>query len=200
MPRGVMPDVQSAVEWGGDTWAAQVERGLAWLGPVAGLRIMDLGTRYGGMAIHLAKAGATVVGVDLDRAALDVAFGRATDAGVADRISFEIRSGAADDLPGDFDVVFAKSVPVLSPDLDATIRGIANSLRSGGRLLAIENARGPLIVHAARVVRRRSLRPHGAHYCTPGTVRTVASHFDLDLVRWTRIPPTVAIGGSKRSP
>lgn len=194
-----VPDVAGAVEWGGDTWLAQVERGLAWLGPVSGLRIMDLGTRFGGMAVHLARAGATVVGVDVDSEAIEVASQHASSAGVDHRVSFEVRSGAPDDLPQDFDVVFTKSVLVLSHDLDATIRGIAGALRSGGRLLAIENARGPLAVHAARIVRRRSLHPHGARYFTPRTLRSVENHFDLDLVHWTRVPPTVVLGGQKRS-
>lgn len=190
--------LDGAVEWGGRAWRSQVVRGLRWLGPVNGLRVLDLGTRFGGMAIHFARAGATVVGVDIDGAALEIARRRAVQAGVGHRTSFEERTGDPEDLPRDFDVIFTKSVLVLAPNLGVMIESLATSLRPGGRLLSVENSRGPVLMHGARVVRRRSLSPHGATYFTPGTIALFERCFDVEMVHWTRLPPTVVVGGLRR--
>ena len=39
------PELADFVDWGGGTWVRQVAAGLEWLGPVAGLRVLDIGTR-----------------------------------------------------------------------------------------------------------------------------------------------------------
>jgi ubiquinone/menaquinone biosynthesis C-methylase UbiE len=55
---------------------------LTVLGPPGGRRVLDVGTGTGRAAIGLAKAGATVVGVDASREMLEVAGARATASGV----------------------------------------------------------------------------------------------------------------------
>ncbi len=50
---------------GGRTWDEQVTAGLDWLGDIDGLRILDIGTRHGGMAILLATRGGLVTGLDI---------------------------------------------------------------------------------------------------------------------------------------
>jgi hypothetical protein len=87
---------------------------------------------------------------------------------------------------------------VLMPNLDAAMKGIAASLVSGGRLLAIENARGPLPVHIARMIRRRSLHPHGANDFTRRSIQVIGAYFRVDLERWTTAPPTVLVGAVKK--
>ena len=82
--------------------------------------------------------------------------------------------------------------------MQSVSRGIATSLVPGGRLLVVENARGPLLMHIARAVRRRSWRPYGASYVTRAAVAAMTLHFDVELERWTAIPPTVLIGARRR--
>ncbi|MDQ3690371.1 MAG: methyltransferase domain-containing protein [Chloroflexota bacterium] len=183
------------VEWGGRRWRDELERGLDWLGDLAGLRLLDVGTRNGRMATWFARAGATVVAVDIADQAMTEASAFAQAHGVADRIDLQRYSGDPADLPTGFDVIFAKSVVVLM-QIDAAVEGFAAALNDGGRILLIENARGPWPLHAARVLRRRSLRPHGAMYFTNQTVTAIRARFRVDLEHWA--PPAVVIGATKR--
>lgn len=182
----------SFVEWGGAGWSAQLDRGLAWLGDVSGLRVLDLGTRYGRMATWFALEGADVLGVDVSPEPLMEARRFAVSRGVGKRVEFATYSGDPVDLPHDFDVIFAKSVVVLM-DIERAVEGFALALRPNGRILLVENARGPLLMHILRMVRRMSLRPHGASYFTPETVSVIRRRFDVELEHWAA--PTVVIGG-----
>ena len=92
---------------------------------------------------------------------------------MADRIDFRTYSGLAEDLPTGFDVVFAKSTLVLMGDIAAVGRRLAATLERGGRLIAVENARGPLAMHMLRAAVRRSWRPYGANYFTREPVRAM---------------------------
>jgi cyclopropane-fatty-acyl-phospholipid synthase len=57
-----------------------------------GMRVLDIGSGWGGMAITLARDyGARVVGVTLSTEQLELARARAAEAGVADRVTFELR-------------------------------------------------------------------------------------------------------------
>jgi SAM-dependent methyltransferase len=193
------PDFADHVEWGGPTWARQVAIGLDWLGDLHGCRVLEIGARFGGMSILFGLRGAEVVGVDTDAAALAVARERAARAHVEGRVTFEHRSGRPDDLPDGFDVVFCKSVLVIVPDQEAMLMALGSALVDEGRLLLIENARGPALLHAARMIRRGSLRPHGAAYFTPATLETIRRHFDVRLERWTMLPPTVVVGAVRHA-
>jgi cyclopropane-fatty-acyl-phospholipid synthase len=56
-----------------------------------GMRVLDIGCGWGGMALYLhAKTGAEVLGVTLSEEQLKVARARAADAGVADTVRFEL--------------------------------------------------------------------------------------------------------------
>jgi len=190
-------DLDPYVEWGGSRWRRQLEGGLRWLGDVSGLRVLDLGTRHGRMAAWFAHQGAEVVGVDVSDDALDDARLFAAEHGVSDRVSFVTYSGDPRDLPKGFDVVFAKSVVVLM-DIDAAVDGLADALNPGGRVLLVENARGPLPLHLLRMLRRGSVRPHGAHYFTAATIDTIRRRFEVELESWD--PPVVVVGGRKQQP
>jgi ubiquinone/menaquinone biosynthesis C-methylase UbiE len=61
----------------------QEEQIAAFLAPLTGRRILDVGTGTGRAAIALAKRGAIVTGVDASAEMLDVAERRARDAGLA---------------------------------------------------------------------------------------------------------------------
>lgn len=193
-------DVNSFVEWGGRAWSRQVAVGINWLGAVDGLRLLEIGTRFGGMAVWFAIHGAHVTALDVTDVTFADARRRARSNGVADRIEFLTYSGQPHDLPVGFDVIFTKSTLVLMGDMTLVAGAIASSLIPGGRLLAIENARGPLPIHVARTIRRRTLRPYGAGYFTSATLNALRSHLDVELERWTTLPPTVLIGARARWP
>ncbi len=56
-----------------------------------GMRVLDIGCGWGGMALYLhAKTGAEVLGITLSEEQLAVARRRATEAGVADKVRFEL--------------------------------------------------------------------------------------------------------------
>ena len=56
-----------------------------------GMRVLDIGCGWGGMALYLhAKTGAAVHGVTLSEEQIKVARRRAEEAGVADRVTFEL--------------------------------------------------------------------------------------------------------------
>lgn len=187
-------DTSPPVDWGGGTWRRQVERGLAWLGPVEGLRVLELGPREGRMATWFAEHGATVEAFDIRPEPLQEARRWAAARGVSERTTFSTYSGDLDELPDHFDVVFTKSTVVVMDQATAPA-GLAGRLVAGGRLLMIENAAGPVPVRLARMVRRRSRRPFGAAYFGPGSLDPFRQHFMVELERWTQVPPTVVIGG-----
>jgi cyclopropane-fatty-acyl-phospholipid synthase len=56
-----------------------------------GLKVLDIGCGWGGLALYLHQvADVDVLGITLSKEQLDVARQRATDAGVADRVKFEL--------------------------------------------------------------------------------------------------------------
>jgi cyclopropane-fatty-acyl-phospholipid synthase len=57
-----------------------------------GQRVLDIGSGWGGLALHLAEAGAgEVLGITLSKEQLNVSRERARRAGLADRVRFELR-------------------------------------------------------------------------------------------------------------
>jgi cyclopropane-fatty-acyl-phospholipid synthase len=67
-----------------------------------GMRVLDIGCGWGGMALYLhRKTGAEVLGVTLSEEQLKVARQRAADAGVADKVRFELIDYR--DVTGTFD-------------------------------------------------------------------------------------------------
>ncbi|MGI9031266.1 MAG: class I SAM-dependent methyltransferase [Ilumatobacteraceae bacterium] len=186
-------DTSPPVDWGGGTWRRQVERGLAWLGPVDGLRVLELGPREGRMATWFAEQGAIVAAYDIRPEPLEEARRWAAGRGVGDRTTFSTYSGDLAELPDHFDVVFTKSTVVVMDQVAAPV-GLAGRLVPGGRLLMVENAAGSVPVRLARMVRRRSRRPFGAAYFVPGALDPFRQHFELELEHWTPWPPTVVVG------
>lgn len=67
-----------------------------------GMRVLDIGCGWGGMALYIhAKTGAEVLGITLSEEQLKVARRRADEAGVADKVRFELIDYRA--LTGTFD-------------------------------------------------------------------------------------------------
>ena len=148
------------------------------------------------MATWFAERGATVHAYDVNEEPLVGARRRAAERGVEERTTFATYTGELSDLPGDFEVVFAKSTIVLM-DHRTVAAGLYDRLVDGGRLLMVENAAGALPVRLARVVRRRSFRPYGATYFTPRSLDSFRHYFDVQLERWSARPPTVVVGARR---
>jgi SAM-dependent methyltransferase len=88
---------------------------VSFLAPLEGRRILDVGTGTGRAAIALARAGATVTGVDASAEMLGVARRRAGDAGVAVAFDQGDAHGLAYD-DGAFDAAVCLRVLMHTPD------------------------------------------------------------------------------------
>jgi len=109
-------------------------------GPLAGKRVLDVGTGDGAYAIEAARRGADVTGVDSDPAMLGAARARARAGGV----SVALREARAEALPfagASFDVVLAITVLCFVPDPHAAVKEMARVLAPGGTLVLGELAR-----------------------------------------------------------
>ncbi len=104
-----------------------------------GQRVLDIGCGWGGMAIYLARhAEVTVHGITLSEEQLALARRRAQDAGVADRIRFELvdyRDLAARGETYDRIVSVGMFEHVGRPQFDVFFRACANMLSSDGVML-----------------------------------------------------------------
>jgi ubiquinone/menaquinone biosynthesis C-methylase UbiE len=99
----------------------QEERIAAFLAPVEGRRILDVGTGTGRAAIALAKRGAIVTGVDASAEMLAVAERRAKDAGAV--VTFARGDAHRLDFPDrSFDSVVCLRVLMHTPDWRASLR------------------------------------------------------------------------------
>ena len=100
-----------------DTQATQI---AAFLAPLEGRRILDVGTGAGRAAIALAKAGALVTGVDASREMLAVAERRAREEGAT--VTFAPGDAHRLDFPDrSFDAVVCLRVLMHTPDWRASL-------------------------------------------------------------------------------
>jgi SAM-dependent methyltransferase len=100
-----------------DTQERQI---AAFLAPVEGRRILDVGTGTGRAAISLAKRGAIVTGVDASAEMLEVATRRAREAGAA--VTFMRGDAHRLDFPdSSFDAVVCLRVLMHTPDWHASL-------------------------------------------------------------------------------
>jgi SAM-dependent methyltransferase len=107
----------------------------------AGGTLCDVGCGQGHALVRLAEAfpEASFVGYDVFAPAVEAARRRAADAGVADRVRFEV-ADATQGVPGRFDVVTVFDVLHDSRDPRAILRSIHDALAPGGTFIAVDIA------------------------------------------------------------
>jgi len=189
------------VEWGGRGWQTLLADALqTYVGTnLEGRRVLDIGTRYGRMACLFALLGADVVGIDVHESPLRVAQSEARRWAVEGRVEFVKYGGDLDIFTGhSFDLVFTKSVLVLIHDLAPFLAQISSKLRSDGKVVFLENAKGNAVVHGLRRFRHRRWNYTRAHYFTDGQIAQIGSVFDIDKMRKTVWPPVYLVCGHKR--
>ena len=105
-----------------------------------GAKVADVACGVGWAGISLAKAypHITVDGFDLDERSLEIASRNAKEAGVADRVHFEARDGAAVGQEGQYDVaIVVEAIHDMSQPV-AVLSGIREMLKPGGTLIVAD--------------------------------------------------------------
>jgi SAM-dependent methyltransferase len=104
-----------------------------------GARVADVGCGAGRALIRLAQAfpASTFVGYDAFEGQLELARAAAVEAGVADRVRFELRDAAAG-LPERFDAVLSFDVVHDSTDPAALVRAVRAALEPDGIYVVLE--------------------------------------------------------------
>jgi ubiquinone/menaquinone biosynthesis C-methylase UbiE len=130
------PQFDRWVEYEGSKLAVAEERVqmvIAQHFPVAGRRVLDLGSQWGATCVALNNAGAEAVGVDVSEELASGARIRAAEQGA----QAEFFAGKAEALPfetASFDAIVCDNVVEHVESHDAMIREIARVLRPGGDL------------------------------------------------------------------
>lgn len=103
-------------------------------------RVADVGCGTGNSSIAMAKAYPLVHvdGIDLDAASIEVARSKARDAGVDDRVTFEVRDAADPALAGSFDLVTAFEVIHDTADPVGALRAMRKLCAEGGAVLVVD--------------------------------------------------------------
>jgi 2-polyprenyl-3-methyl-5-hydroxy-6-metoxy-1,4-benzoquinol methylase len=103
-------------------------------------RVADFGCGSGNSSIAIARAYPLVriEGIDLDTASIDVARGKAQEAGVGDRVNFDVRDGSDPALAGSFDLVTAFEVIHDMADPVGALRAMRKLCADGGAVLVVD--------------------------------------------------------------
>lgn len=109
---------------------------LRLLGPIRGLRVLDLGCGQGRFTRRLAERGAKVTGIDWSAAMIDVAneHERSAPLGIEYR-RMDARLASRAWAPGSFDRIVACMSLMDMPSIPAVVRGAYTLLRPGGRFV-----------------------------------------------------------------
>lgn len=159
--------------WGHYAFSIELDAIKRACGPLAGLRILDMGCGTGRFTDALARIGAKPTGLDRDPDMLAVAAARLPDGlfvqGSAERLPF---------ATGTFDVGLAVCVCEFTSDPAHTVTELARVVRPGGRIvIGVLNPTSPWgLAHrhrfkrspwtTARFLPRRRLRQLGARHGT----------------------------------
>lgn len=198
--QNVMNHLDYFSEWGGKSWSNLLSLAIKEIQPnndLKGLNILDIGTRYGKIAVLFALMGANVTGVDISESSLEIAKEEANKWDV--NVNFIKYDGNLDIFPDEsFDLIFTKSVLVVVPDLDSFLKKISNKLKPGGRVIFLENSRGNFFFHLFRSLRHRHWNHHQANFFTHKQINLLRSIFHTDLVKQALMPPICLFIGKKK--
>lgn len=181
------------------------------IGPVSGLRVLDVGCGDGVLATKLARGGALVTGVDASPEMIAAAETWAAEAGT----ELTLFVADADALPcddGSFDIVISVATLCFSADAAKPFREMARCLRGGGRLVlgelgrwnvwaALRRVKGWLgspvwrraqfrsrsdLLGLARATGFKDATVRGAIFYPPfGAAARLMAPVDADIGRWT---------------
>jgi SAM-dependent methyltransferase len=104
------------------------------IGVGAGMRILDVGSGVGDMAMLLASLGgptAEIVGIDLDEFALAIARPRIAEAGL-ERVSFQVGNFLEYESDRPFDALVGRMILIHQPSPTSALRSLLTHLRPGG--------------------------------------------------------------------
>jgi SAM-dependent methyltransferase len=170
----------------------QVREAIAAGGLAAGDRVLDVGCGRGRATLALARHGLSVEGLDLSPRLLERLAALPEAEGIA------LHAGDVADPPpglrGRFDAVAGFFVLHHLHDLDAGLRGIASTLRRGGRAVFVEpNAYCPLFYLQIAAVPGMSFRADGGIVrMRPGRLRRAlagAGMVDVRIATFGVLPP-----------
>lgn len=154
----------------------------ALLEPRTGERWLDVGTGGGGLALELARSGASVVGVDVAEDGLE----HARAAAAEQRLSAEFSLGDAHELPfadGAFDGVASAFGVIFAAEPERAATELARACRPGGKLgltlMPSESRAGETFALLARYGRPG---PHPAEWET-NVERLLGADFELEVDR-----------------
>ena len=187
--------IEREITWGGWAWKSAARDAWHWMGDLKCLRVLELGFRSGNISRLFARKGAVVTGVETDAGSV------APAQAAADLEELNCRflsySGNLDQVPGEFDIVFSKSVLVLT-DIDEFVKAIHRKLAPGGRIVCIENGRGNWAMRLARRIRHPRWDNSHVEYFTQLHVKKIRDRFDVRLEREFKFPPVYLVCGVKR--
>lgn len=108
---------------------------LAAVTPLAGKRVLDVGTAYGGFPVAFAERGAQVTGIDLSPGFLSLGRVNVQEQGLSpDCLSQHDATVDRADFHGAFDLILANDVVEHVEDLDGFLGNLARWLRPGGSI------------------------------------------------------------------
>jgi 2-polyprenyl-3-methyl-5-hydroxy-6-metoxy-1,4-benzoquinol methylase len=168
----------------------------------AGGTVADLGCGHGASSILLAQAypTSTITGFDYHRASIDIARKRAAEAGVADRVHFEVAS--AQDFPGTgYDLVCIFDALHDMGDPPAAARHIRDALAPDGTWLLVEPMAGDAVDDSVNPV-GRIFYAASTLICTPGAQAQAGGYAlgnQVSDTTWAQIVSDAGFGRFRRA-
>ncbi|ESH87947.1 3-demethylubiquinone-9 3-methyltransferase [Cupriavidus sp. HPC(L)] len=164
---------------------------LSWIDSIADLRgknVVDIGCGGGILSESMARAGATVRGIDLSTKALKVADLHSLESGVAVTYEEIAAEALAARMPASFDVVTCMEMLEHVPDPASIVRACATLVRPGGHVFFStinRNLKAYLLaVLGAEYV--LNMLPRGTHdydkFIKPAELARFARQAGLDLI------------------
>lgn len=157
----------------------ELEAVLDLLGPLQGLRVLDVGCGDGMYSVAASQRGGRVTGVDLSTQMLTAARQRSA----SEHVVVEWLQTDAVDLPfpdGSFDRVFAVTLLCLVPEPERAVREMSRVLAPGGILVLGELHRWSLWTALRRISGwRGDALWHDAHFWTAAELRTLMASSGL---------------------